>query len=1227
MRCVLVKFLLGVALSSPLAFESACAVEKQEAEWASYSIQSDDPAALVSESPDVETGKIETEMGAFRDVFTVKTLPRKGSEVRWRLPVRPGASSLVLEIQEIHSRRPEAFGYTVLVNDREVYFRTYQELGAGPNHYFVEVPGDLLDAGSPLVLELRHEGGGPFSVGKVWMHEDFFERVAERENISRPMAILFPTSSIRLDGETDQNRRKDPEAELERFRKMKELYSGFQDYGPAGVLAFAGGYGHIDPVVGRKELWELVDLSSRAGMPGLWLINGTGWGGKPTGPDGLGGFFSDLQYTRTVWKPSTGSWEASWPNMWANTPGAALRNPVMNDFLEVRFQQMLDGLLRELARRRLEGTPSESMLIREFAPASGEISQAVIESAARDGIELNPVDGLDSKERLWLHRDAVKTWQELAESTVRAVGRDVVVVDNGRIQLPGEQLFDNLYAHPDFLTEKPMNDPCWSGGQHGMVDGLWSSGEMGEGKNFRDIASYDYLRARGKLSMINMERTILKEDFSVMKRHYERGFQFLCFFNADPGDEKFVKAVDGIANDPIDPAVHRQPVLLEFKAEREESAHSKALAVENLKIHNGLRLAVADVSKPGEALYRMSNSGDPFGAALALEMEGRISPGEGNRIVVMLGDSPESLQIISTVTETDLPDPDHWTPYMTSRKLIDLGGSISGKTEAFLKLVFHAEHAPDAAFLLGFDVQTQWPKASGHLSTTTLTKARMRTLQLWVQERAIAGRLLEKYRLAGGADDEVWKKAKDLFQRGWYRSANRLLSGAISELPPATYLVRGHGRLGRHPVELKLEKPDDQAFITLEKAEPRGFVFHIDPARDGLPITISLPGESSKWKLTELNGGRWELAPFSRGNEGPYRIVARKNSIPPAALPSKIVGRFLGRSANTIEIDTQDLKVMNYASRLKLPLASDAVFTRRAHREADSAAASSGETPQPFDAVEVQLNEKGEAVRLDATYGFARGKIKAFHPPSVVGKPSNGAIELEDGTALGLVFERQATLFDTVALQGQVLSYELRHLPLAIKSGDSVEVRYTPPQHQNQQAWLLSVKQPRRLLLDVDYTAYTDGDWRKSAHAVQGVDVRPHKPEPNYLYRVVMPLLRPTEAFVPGSVTYRISSEKPLGTTVAEIAARAFDDSSRVTVLVSPDGQKWTRCGQFDNTWQNNISQTLDQIPYQFIDLTPAVKGLKSFYLKLELAMNSADHRFCVAKLRVATESPDLSLP
>jgi hypothetical protein len=245
----------------------------------------------------------------------------------------------------------------------------------------------------------------------------------------------------------------------------------------------------------------------------------------------------------------------------------------------------------------------------------------------------------------------------------------------------------------------------------------------------------------------------------------------------------------------------------------------------------------------------------------------------------------------------------------------------------------------------------------------------------------------------------------------------------------------------------------------------------------------------------------------------------------------------------------------------------------------------------------------------------------------IIGEPSNGIIEMESGNRYELMFDKAVTKFDTVAIQGTLTAYEITALKDAIKPGHEVELRFTPSHSEQFIPRLLEVWQARHILLDVDFTKTTDSSWKNATVGVKEADVVLHKPEPNYLYRVEMPLLRPLKPFLPGSVTYLIQNEKPLGTTAVEMAARAFDDSSRVTVYTSPDGIEWTRCGQFDNTWQNNISQNLDDLPYQFIDITPSVQGLKKFYLKVEMAMNSADHRFCVAKLRVATEKSSAFLP
>jgi hypothetical protein len=168
---------------------------------------------------------------------------------------------------------------------------------------------------------------------------------------------------------------------------------------------------------------------------------------------------------------------------------------------------------------------------------------------------------------------------------------------------------------------------------------------------------------------------------------------------------------------------------------------------------------------------------------------------------------------------------------------------------------------------------------------------------------------------------------------------------------------------------------------------------------------------------------------------------------------------------------------------------------------------------------------------------------------------------------------------------------------------------------------LMSIKQPYRTLFEEDYVKTTDEAWKSRAVSVEGVDVKPHKPEPNYLYNVVKRLMRPTQAYRPGNIVYRITSDRPLAGTAVEFAARAFEDSSRVTFLVSTDdGATWTNCGQFDNTWQNCYSQQLDDLPSSYVDLTPAVQGKSAFLLKVQLAVSDADERYCLGRVRVLSE-------
>jgi len=1176
----------------------------EQAFWAEIELGTENTAWVSTGA--VCSEMLDTEMGTLKQSFPVLTLDGVGATLEFQIPAPPEGAPLLIEVREVHNRRPHAFGYRVSVNGRDAYFRTYQEYGAGPNHYFIAVPSDLARSEDSMRIGFRHEGGGPVSLERVWVYHDFFARVADPEQVYKPMGVLLPHRWLATE-------------------EQRAAYDGLVNYEPIGLLNFAG-YGYGDLNVRRDHLQQQLALSATTAMPIQLIANGTGWGGIPNGPDGVGGYFSDLRYSIIRYDAETRSYRPSWPGMWGPFSTPTLRDPWLNAFLDQRFQRVYGGLRDELDRLSAKGRPAQPIIVREFAPVSGEVSPFNIKTARAEGLELDPSKGLTHEERVWMHRDAARFWQEMADSTVRWVGRESVEVNHGVVTLPREQLLDRLFSHPDFLGTWPVNDVRWSGGQMGMVDGLWSSGEMGQGDAYRDIAMYDYVRARGKLAMINMERTILKNNFSVLKNHYARGFDFVCLFNAYDTDADLVHSMDGIHDEPAPSAVHREPVLLDVIVEHLNAAGpaEQVVHVDNLTVYRGLRLAVADTTKPGRVVYRLKPAAGAFTSGLNLHLNGRISPGGANRIEVWGGPSPDALKRVTVLKNTDLPCPDYWTQWMTSETSVHLGTGMLGRDQWYMALVVHAEPAPDAVVLLSLQVGSQWPWRSGHRAGQHFTHREERTLQLWVQQRAMAERWLEQYRALGGEDD-VSRQAAKLIQSGWYASAYGLLAGEISQVLPARYRVRGHGRLGRHPVEVQMEH-DEAVVVTLHTLDADGAEFSVRALGDeSLPVNISFPewDRRAGWRVEEHTDGRYRImrdAGLAPRGLVHVDVTAQPRVVREIPLPSRLIGRYLGTKDSRLSMDLQDIVQMDYNEFMALPLADDVTYTRRAHRAARSEP-SQNEPPQPMDRVEVTLNDAGKVAVVQATYGLDRGRIRQFIAPEPLDHFSNGIVELDNGRRYELDFGKtHGTQFDTVAMQGTILNYELRALPAGLRPGMEVELAYHPPADEDIVPRVTRMRQPRRVLLEQDFTALPEGAWKELAWHVQGVNVAPHRPEPNYLYKVVMNLMRPMVDFEPGHVIYRFEQDRPFGITAVEFAARAFEDSSRVTFYTSPDGETWRRAGQFDNTWQNNISQVLHELPWQFIDLTDQVAGRTAFFLKVELAAHEADGRFCLAKLRVATE-------
>jgi len=1164
-------------------------------------------------SGQVRSEKLRTEMGGIKGQYAVRTVQGSGSRVSFSLTKPAQASALILEVQEIHDRRSKAFGYMVNVNGCDVYFRTYEEIGAGPNHYFVSIPAEAARSDEPLTVTITSAGAPAFSLGQVWLYEDFFGTVEPQEQVFRPLPILSMSATSAEAGNPGVS------------------FAPFGDF-------IQPNYANKPYAAVRQDIHYSLTKSGETGRPLQILINGPTWGGAFSGPDGLGGYFNDVRYSMLAYDKTRDLYSPSFPNMWSSSFFATFRDPHMNAIMKRRFMESLGDLSTFVDFLKARGKEPQAVYARELGPPMGEVTAATIAAAAKEGVVLNPRDGLDETERLWLYRDSVRLWQEYAAWHAEVFPRESVVVDRGTVRLPKEQAVDNQYAHTIFKADGPMKDRRWFGGQAGMVDGFWSSGEV-----FWDAFSkYDYLKANGRLAFVNLTVTILKNDCTPLRNLYDSGFQFVTFYQDTKEFTPFIHSADRCEAEPAIAPVHHEPTVLEALYNLQQTLGAEALVAssENVKIHTQnrdnadmsgcKRLAVADCSRPGQVTYHLDNGGEPFTSGLTLHLDGQISLGSGNRIEVLAGETLESLRLVAVLTDAQLPCPDYWTLYMTSKTSVDLGKELIGRKSGFLRLVLHAEKAPDATFLMDCRVTTQWPHSTGHLAGNPFTMQQQRTLQLWIQDRAVARRLLEHYGSLAG-DEDVARQGRELFDQGRYCSVQRLINGEISQVLPARYAVRGHGKLGRYPVQVRLPEDDQVLVVTLHSCSGKSYEFSVNCDVDKQPFEISLDSSSSsaKWSLNRVSENRYRLE-VGTGEKDSEQITVKDGrvtmegiavrvarSVP--ALPGSFIARYLNGSKASIQVDTQNLKWMNYENSIQLKVAKDVQVVRSAERLARSG--EEGNWPKRFDRVELTLNAKGEVSGIRSSYGHDSGRIKSVIAPSLLKDFTNGGIVLENGNSYEFHYDTQ---LDTVAMHDRYCSYETQLISQGLKPGQEVSLDYSPYAEMGASRRLIKVTQPYRVLLAQDFTKGDTQDWKANAISVQGLAVKPHKPEPNFLHDLVVPLLRPEKPFEPGSVIYRVRSDRPLKATVVEFTARAFEDSSAVEFSVSTDGIQWISCGLFDNSWQNSYAQSAQgkpwSNPWKFMDLTQEVQGHTEFLLKATLRVHSADERFCVGQIRVVTE-------
>lgn len=1003
-----------------------------------------------------------TVLGARSRADNVRILAGEGACLSCNLDVGRGDSPLLIEIQEIHVRHPQVFGYTVEVNGIEVYFRTYQEVGTGPNHYFIDVPRRLAPDGR-MNVTLCNQGEAPVAIGRIWAYGDF-NRLAEADGTWRPMGMLAeaqvlvgwvgkPGKQATYEEEHTMPKDRDPPAwqELRKsFNSGFALSPGFQS--TCHYLGYNGG----------DLQAEIDDAIRKAGTNNIqWQFKfmGGDWGGHPSLLDGAGGDFYDLRYSQAVYNPLTKQYGPTWPGTPGGTIWPTAGAPTLNKFIMDRARLTARMLGERVGLMAAQGIhPADICLVGDEGPSYwweggfGDFSPELVAAAARDGVKLDP-EHLNPEARRWMFDNLTKRYAERCQAIAEGLGRDVIAVDRGTVQLPSKQMADAVYSHPFMNQVFPQFDPLWEGWQNGVNDYAWVGGEPLE---YVNPSFCDYIASQGSLAMVNLYRPIL--DIPYLDKLYQWGMSHIACYQEFSGDAStFCKALEKVDERPslIARNYLRHLLNLNFSRMNNLVENGPVVRSENLILSPTMSktLRLEDPNKPGILVLQLDGNGKELPIDLSVFLDfGRTKKNEqANQVRIFAGKDIESLQVVATISSDKFNRTPYWPKLCTAE--LNLGKVLQETNHGFVAIELTTPKNITETGLQMVSVRHSWTRASGHLVGDLPTNRDMRTRRLWLQDRAITERLLARHRAAGGTP-ETLSEAERLLASGQANKARQLLSGAHSLLLPARFAVRGTGQLGSYPITITWQDPSAVGLVELQKISRNGFELAIHGDRALLPEIHCNGLEPRGRYVVREEGDRIILLADPAGTlkadeDGRATVTSSVMSTSPfgsEGFLAKQTGRVPGRILTALftgkehyEVQDSTLAVYN---PLHIPTAPTAVMERCAD---DDGAKITKIGPSKGDRVVITLNDDGQAISLRSTFGEASGTIRSFIPPAVHPQPCNGILELSDGRTFEIMYRMGLfTNFSVPGLKQWARNNSLKDFSDALKPGMSVKLTYSP---------------------------------------------------------------------------------------------------------------------------------------------------------------------------------------
>ncbi len=996
--------------------------------------------------------------GTLSDTYSVIRFAGKGATAAFTMnlsqPVpADGSSPILLQITEIHEPVTQAFGYTVYVDEKAVYFRTYEQIASAPNTYFVAVERSAISDLKKVEVKLISESATSFHVAGVVAYTDFYA-LMEQEDVYSKLGINFYSGT-------------DTKKAVETIQSWPKDFTMYE----TGIMLSLK-YMNLNATEAAAALKEYLAAAEQAGTK-LQIMSAMYWSNSPYSPDGLGGNFSDLKYSQVTYNSKLNVYAASTPNVYSNTQWVTTGSSVLNNAAVSKIRSFFSSFAQNLAFMRARNLQTQALdLVMEWgvcfkgfgtitgyedydAMDGADFHPELVAAAAKDGVTLSPQDGLSKAEKRWLTDWHAAYNQMLADAYIQAMGHDAVLVEGNSIDLPDTQTIDHIFSHNvQWINQNPSwGDLTISGWQSGVGDGFYSSSED---MFFDPVRFYQYKAAYGRTGCVNVEMAIHNPKGVIQKlakMAYQNGLEFLTLFNdkTEYHTANNLKEIDHLDNVAVEAPEHFDVNLLDVDFNRDAADlplknPAKGVTYENFNQQTG-SLVVADTSKPGVITLTLSD-GQAFDNGLYMEL---YAIAEDSQVKLLAGENAGSLTDMGAGEY--IHHTDRFNSYLTTR--YDLSAVCKGKNTCTVRIEITG-NAP----VRGFKVMRPFTQTTGQLNGLTTTYKQARLQNLWISQQAVTANQLEDYVEKNGGEDSISRLAQNLMNAGYYKTAYKLLAGEISQVLPAKYLVTGSGSLGRYPVSVQLSKEADRVQITLERFGKTEIVFSlVSEKRQTVTLTFTAL-KNGKYVLEQdkENANRFTLKPSSKGTIEARNGTATVEAI--ATVPedpryTTVTGRAYGNGGSTtIRVTVQDPAIANYAQYMEFMTSSTCVYTRRADGsdEATRGMARAG------DFVTLTFDSNNLVVKCEAVYGDKTGVIKSFTPPSMAqAGTSNGIIEFEDGTRFELENQAKTTNIILGGREFYARSKTAEQLAALFTPGKQIHITYCPESYQGALPRILTV--------------------------------------------------------------------------------------------------------------------------------------------------------------------------